>query len=61
MVRGDLGVCVMPRSIAERFPELAACRFARHAPSWKVVVVRPHGEPPAAVAALLRHITWRRR
>ncbi|MGW5432918.1 LysR family transcriptional regulator [Streptomyces sp. NPDC004059] len=57
LVRNDLGVCVMPRSIADRFPDLTTYRFIRHAPSWKVMVVRPHGEPPAAVAALLRHIT----
>ncbi|MQY36525.1 HTH-type transcriptional regulator GltC [Streptomyces sp. RB17] len=57
LVRGDLGVCIMPPSIAGRFPDLTTYRFTRHAPSWKVMVVRPHGEPPAAVAALLRHIT----
>ncbi|WP_330341938.1 LysR family transcriptional regulator [Streptomyces sp. NBC_00557] len=57
LVRGDLGVCIMPPSIAGRFPDLATYRFARHAPSWKVMVVRPHGDPPPAVAALLRHIT----
>lgn len=57
LVRNDLGVCIMPESIADRFPDLTTYRFTRHAPSWKVMVVRPHGEPPAAVAALLRHIT----
>ncbi|MFF8971857.1 LysR family transcriptional regulator [Streptomyces sp. NPDC014995] len=56
LVRNDLGVCIMPRSIATRFPDLTTYRFARHAPSWKVMVVRPPGEPPAAVAALWRHI-----
>ncbi|MFG2955060.1 LysR family transcriptional regulator [Streptomyces sp. NPDC048291] len=57
LVRADLGVCIMPPTIADRFPDLTPYRFARHAPSWKVMVVRPPGEPPAAVAALLRHIT----
>ncbi|WP_433430430.1 LysR family transcriptional regulator [Nonomuraea sp. CA-141351] len=57
LVRHDLGVCIMPESIAARFPDLTAHRFAQHAPSWKVMVVRPRGEPPPAVAALLRHIT----
>ncbi|MGW1809841.1 LysR substrate-binding domain-containing protein [Streptomyces sp. NPDC002078] len=57
LVRNDLGVCIMPESIADRFPDLTTYRFTRHAPNWKVMVVRPHGEPPAAVAALLRHIT----
>jgi DNA-binding transcriptional LysR family regulator len=56
LVRNDLGVCIMPPSLASRFPDLATYRFDRHAPSWKVMVVRPPGEPPAAVAALLRHI-----
>ncbi|MEU8540753.1 LysR family transcriptional regulator [Streptomyces sp. NPDC048717] len=56
LVRNDLGVCVMPRSIADRFPDLPQYRFDRHAPSWKVMVVRPPGEAPPAVAALLRHI-----
>ncbi|MGW7547645.1 LysR family transcriptional regulator [Streptomyces sp. NPDC054770] len=57
LVRNDLGVCIMPPTIAGRFPDLATYRIARHAPTWKVMVVRPPGEPPAAVAALLRHIT----
>ncbi|MER7678525.1 LysR family transcriptional regulator [Streptomyces sp. NPDC096934] len=57
LVRNDLGVCVMPGSIASRFPDLRTHRFDRHAPSWKVMVVRPRGEPSPAVAALLRHMT----
>ncbi|WP_027944918.1 LysR family transcriptional regulator [Amycolatopsis taiwanensis] len=57
LVRHDLGVCIMPESIAARFPDLAVRRFAQHAPSWKVMVVRPRGEAHPAVAALLRHIT----
>lgn len=57
LVRNDLGVCVMPSSIAARFPDLRTHRFDRHAPSWKVMVVRPRGEAPPAVAALLRHMT----
>ncbi|MFC3502173.1 LysR family transcriptional regulator [Micromonospora krabiensis] len=56
LVRRDLGVCVMPESIAARFPDLTTRRFAEHAPSWTVRVVRPAGEPPPAVAALLRHV-----
>ncbi|MCW2913386.1 MAG: LysR-family transcriptional regulator [Actinomycetia bacterium] len=57
LVRHDLGVCIMPESIAARFPDLAVHRFAEHAPRWKVMVVRPRGEVPPAVAALLRHIS----
>ncbi|MHB9854304.1 LysR family transcriptional regulator [Streptomyces krungchingensis] len=57
LVRNDLGVCIMPASIAARFPDLATHRFDRHAPSWKVMVVRPRGEAPPAVAALLHHMS----
>ncbi|XES00171.1 LysR substrate-binding domain-containing protein [Streptomyces sp. S1D4-11] len=56
LVRADLGVCVMPISIADRFPDLDKHRFDRHAPSWKVMVVQPRGEAPLTVAALLRHM-----
>ncbi|MBX6765779.1 MAG: LysR family transcriptional regulator [Actinomadura rubrobrunea] len=57
LVRHDLGVCIMPESIAARFPDLTVHRFAHHAPVWKVMVVRPRGEPSPAPAALLRHLT----
>ena len=56
LVRNDLGVCVMPASIAGRFPDLSTHRFESHAPHWKVMVVRPRGEAPPAVAELLRHM-----
>ncbi|MCC8455654.1 LysR family transcriptional regulator [Streptomyces rochei] len=56
LVRNDLGVCIMPRSIADRFPDLDQHPFRRHAPSWKIMVVRPPGEVSPAVAALLNHI-----
>ncbi|MEU3613365.1 LysR family transcriptional regulator [Streptomyces sp. NPDC006872] len=56
LVRNDLGVCIMPQSIADRFPDLSQYPFDRHAPNWKVMVVRPPGEAPPAVAALLQHI-----
>ncbi|MEV6992720.1 LysR family transcriptional regulator [Streptomyces sp. NPDC093228] len=57
LVRHDLGVCVLPTSIAARFPDLALRRFTRYVPRWNVMVVRPSGDVPPAVAALLRHIT----
>ncbi|MDN3023985.1 LysR family transcriptional regulator [Streptomyces sp. S.PB5] len=57
LVRNDLAVCIMPPSIADRFPDLPQYRFDRHAPNWKVMVVRPPGEAPPAVTALLRHLT----
>jgi DNA-binding transcriptional LysR family regulator len=56
LVRHDLGVCIMPESIAARFPDLAVRRFSAHAPTWKVMVARPRGEASPVVAALLRHI-----
>ncbi|HKC26827.1 MAG TPA: LysR family transcriptional regulator [Jatrophihabitans sp.] len=56
LVRQDLGVCILPMSLAARFPDLDAHPFSTHAPSWTVMLVRPRGEPPAAVAALLRHL-----
>lgn len=56
LVRNDLGVCIMPLSIADRFPDLRQYRISRHAPTWKVMVVRPPGDPSPAVAALLRHL-----
>ncbi|MFF8538517.1 LysR family transcriptional regulator [Streptomyces sp. NPDC015532] len=57
LVRNDLGVCVMPASIAGRFPGLWTHAFARHAPHWKIMMVHPRGDPPPAVGALLRHMT----
>jgi DNA-binding transcriptional LysR family regulator len=57
LVRHDLAVCIMPESIAARFPDLTVRRFAQHAPSWKVMVVRPRGETSPVVDALLRHVT----
>jgi DNA-binding transcriptional LysR family regulator len=56
LVRHDLGVCILPESLAARFPDLAARRFAAHAPTWKVMVVWPRGEVSPAVTALLQHI-----
>lgn len=56
LVRHDLGVCVMPESIAGRFPDLVTRRFTQDPPHWKVVVVRPMGQVTPAAAALLRHI-----
>jgi len=56
LVRYGLGVCIMPPSLAARFPELPARPFAAQAPEWTLRVVHPRGELPSAVAALLRHI-----
>ncbi|MFJ2157412.1 LysR family transcriptional regulator [Streptomyces sp. NPDC087856] len=56
LVRYGLGVCIMPPSLAARFPELPTRPFAAQAPSWTLRVIHPRGEQPPAVAALLRHI-----
>ncbi|MEU0806587.1 LysR family transcriptional regulator [Streptomyces sp. NPDC005970] len=56
LVRHDLGVCVMPESIAARFPDLTLRRFDRRPPRWNVMAVWPRGETPPAAAALLRHL-----
>ncbi|WP_214411754.1 LysR family transcriptional regulator [Sphaerisporangium fuscum] len=56
IVRQGLAACIMPESIAARFPSLATRGFAQHAPSWKIMLVRPRSEPTPAVAALLHHI-----
>ncbi|WP_329426390.1 LysR family transcriptional regulator [Streptosporangium sp. NBC_01495] len=56
LVRHDLGVCIMPESIAARFPDLLVRRFVQHGPSWKIMVVRPRRAPSPAAAALLKHI-----
>lgn len=56
LVRQDLGVCIMPESLAARFPDLPTRRFAQNAPTWKVMVVHPRGQASPAVTALLRHI-----
>nr|WTB28257.1 LysR substrate-binding domain-containing protein [Streptomyces sp. NBC_00830]WTB35824.1 LysR substrate-binding domain-containing protein [Streptomyces sp. NBC_00830] len=57
LVRHDLGVCIVPEPMAASFPDLAVHRFERHAPYWNVMVVRPRGEAPPVVAALLEHFT----
>ncbi|MFD5574773.1 LysR family transcriptional regulator [Streptomyces cadmiisoli] len=56
LVRHGLGVCIMPPSLAARFPDLPLRLFRPPAPAWTVGVVHPRGDLPPAVAALLRHI-----
>lgn len=56
LVRHGLGACVMPPSLAARFPELPVRPFAANGPTWKVRVVYPRGQLTPAVAALLQHI-----
>ncbi|MGY6022023.1 LysR family transcriptional regulator [Streptomyces spinosirectus] len=56
LVRHGLGVCILPASLAARFPDLSVRRFAAHAPTWRMRVVHPRGDLPPGVAELLRHI-----
>ncbi|MGJ6969262.1 LysR family transcriptional regulator [Streptosporangium sp. G11] len=57
IVGHDLGACIMPESIAARFPDLLMHRFTQDGPYWKIMVAHPRGMPSPAAAALLRHIT----
>jgi DNA-binding transcriptional LysR family regulator len=60
LVRHGLGVCILPTSIASRFPDLGVRPFTAHAPTWHVMIAHPGGEPPPSVVALLRHIAFAR-
>jgi DNA-binding transcriptional LysR family regulator len=56
LVRHGLGVCIMPPSLAGRFPDLSVRPFTAHAPTWTIRVVHPRGDLHPAVAAFLRHL-----
>ncbi|MFE4414528.1 LysR substrate-binding domain-containing protein [Streptomyces sp. NPDC093064] len=56
LVRHGPGVCIMPPSLAARFPEFLVRPFAAHAPAWTVGVVYPRGDLSPVVAAFLRHV-----
>ncbi|HWD05215.1 MAG TPA: LysR family transcriptional regulator [Amycolatopsis sp.] len=57
LVRHDLGSCILPASVAARFPDLTTRPFLRGGPSWHIAVSRPAGDPAPAVSAVLRHLT----
>ncbi|MEU4670113.1 LysR family transcriptional regulator [Amycolatopsis sp. NPDC023774] len=57
LVRHDLGACILPASVAARFPDLTSRPFSRGGPTWHITVTRRAGDPPPAVAAVLRHLT----
>jgi DNA-binding transcriptional LysR family regulator len=57
LVRHGLGVCIVPPSLADRFPELSVRPFTAHPPTWTIRVVHARGELPPAVAAFLRHLS----
>ncbi|HEY0185953.1 MAG TPA: LysR family transcriptional regulator [Cellulomonas sp.] len=56
LVRQDLAVCMMPASLAARFTDLDARRFAEPVPGWTIMVVQPAATPAPAVTALLEHL-----
>lgn len=60
LVRHNLGICIMPPSLAARFPELPARAFTAHAPVWTVRVIYVERTGFPAVTALLRHIIGQR-
>ncbi|QRP49851.1 LysR family transcriptional regulator [Amycolatopsis sp. FDAARGOS 1241] len=57
LVRHDLGACILPASVAARFPDLTSRPFTRGGPTWHICVTRPAGDPAPALAAVLRHLT----
>jgi DNA-binding transcriptional LysR family regulator len=59
LVRHGLGTCILPPSVAARFPELPVRPFAARAPAWAVRIVHPRGDLQPAAAAYLRHIRQR--
>ncbi|WP_328609739.1 LysR family transcriptional regulator [Amycolatopsis sp. NBC_00345] len=54
LVRHDFGGCLLPESVAGRFPELRVRRFAGGGPRWDVAAWWAGGEISPAVAAVLR-------
>jgi DNA-binding transcriptional LysR family regulator len=53
LVRHDFGGCLLPESVAGRFPELRVRRFAGGGPRWDVAAWWAGEEVSAAVAAVL--------
>ncbi|SEO87088.1 LysR family transcriptional regulator [Amycolatopsis saalfeldensis] len=54
LVRHDFGACLLPESVAERFPELRVRRFAGAGPRWDVAAWWAGGEVSAAVSAVVK-------
>ncbi|MET8405853.1 LysR family transcriptional regulator [Streptomyces sp900116325] len=57
LVSKDVGVCIMPESIAAHFPDLPQYQCGRHAPNWKIMLIRPPGEVPPTSAGLSAPVT----
>ena len=56
LVRADLGVTIVPTTLAAGFPDLRTVRIARHAPTWTAGVVHRRNPLGPAAAALLEHL-----
>jgi len=56
LVRADLGVAIVPASLAAQFPDLRSVTIARHAPTWTLGVVHRRDKLTPAAAALFEHI-----
>lgn len=56
LVRADLGLTIVPASLATGFPDLRAVAIARHAPTFPIVVVHRRDPLLPAATALLKHL-----
>jgi DNA-binding transcriptional LysR family regulator len=56
LVRADLGVTIVPSTLAAGFPDLPTVSIARHAPTWTAGVVHRRDRLVPAAAALLEHL-----
>lgn len=54
LVRHDFGACLLPESVAGRFPELRVRRFAGGGPRWDVAAWWAGEEASAAVSAVVK-------
>jgi DNA-binding transcriptional LysR family regulator len=54
LVRHDFGACLLPESVAGRFPELRVRRFTGGGPRWDVAVWWSGGEVSDAVRAVVK-------
>lgn len=56
LVRADLGVTIVPTSLAARFPDLRSVPIAGQAPAWTIGVVHRRDVLVPAAVALLQHV-----
>jgi DNA-binding transcriptional LysR family regulator len=56
LVRADLGVTIVPTTLAAGFPDLRTVPIGRHAPTWTAGVVHRRAPLAPSAAALLQHL-----